>query len=67
MSWSSNDNNSPWGKKPRDTKKSSSNQNGSNFNDDYIKGFQDKLKDMFPKNNPTSLSIILLILLGIWT
>ena len=67
MSWSSNDNNSPWGKKPKDNNKSSSNSSGSNYGDDYIKNFQDKLKDMFPKNNPASLSLIVIILLGLWT
>ena len=47
MSWSSNDNNSPWGKKPRDNKNNSSNSSGNGYSDDYLKGFQDKLKNMF--------------------
>ena len=66
MSWSSNDNNSPWGKKPRE-KKSSSNGSGDSYGDDYLKSFQDKLKNMFPKNNPTSLGLVVVILLFIWT
>ena len=66
MSWSSNDNNSPWGKKPKDNKKNSSNSSDS-YGDDYIKNLQDKLRDMFPKNNPASLSLIVIILLGLWT
>ena len=68
MSWSSNDNNSPWGKKPSENKKRSSNgSGGDSYNDDYLKSFQDKLKNMFPKNNPTSLGIVVVILLFIWT
>ena len=67
MSWSSNDNNSPWGKKPRENKKSSSNGSGESYGDDYLKSFQDKLKNMFPKNNPTSLGLVVVILLFIWT
>ena len=67
MSWSSNDNNSPWGKTPRENKKSSSNGSGDSYGDDYIKSFQDKLKNMFPKNNPTSLGLVVVILLFIWT
>ena len=67
MSWSSNDNNSPWGKKPKDSNKSSSNSSGNSYGDDYIKNFQDKLKDLFPKKNPASLSLIVIILLGLWT
>ncbi len=67
MSWSSNDNNSPWGKKPRENKNNSTNNGGNGYSDDYLKGFQDKLKNMFPKNNPTSLGLVLVILLGIWT
>ncbi len=67
MSWSSNDNNSPWGKKPRDKSKNSSDNNSGGYNDDYLKGFQDKFKDMFPKNNPASFSLLLIIALGIWT
>ena len=67
MSWSSNDNNSPWGKKPRENKKSSSNGSGDSYGDDYLKSFQDKLKNMFPKNNPTSLGLVVVILLFIWT
>ena len=43
MSWSSNDNNSPWGKKPRENKKSNSNGSGSDYGDDYLRSFQDKL------------------------
>ena len=49
MSWSSNDNNSPWGKKPRENKNNSTNNGGNGYSDDYLKGFQDKLKNMFPK------------------
>ncbi len=67
MSWSSNDNNSPWGKKPRDKGKNSSENNSGSYGDDYIKGFQDKFKDMFPKNNPASFSLLILIALGVWT
>ncbi len=67
MSWSSNDNNSPWGKKPRENKKSSSNGSGDSYGDDYLKSFQDRLKNMFPKNNPTSLGLVVVILLFIWT
>ena len=67
MSWSSNDNNSPWGKKPKENKKSSSNGSGEGYGDDYLKSFQDKLKNMFPKNNPTSLGLVVVILLFIWT
>ena len=67
MSWSSNDNNSPWGKKPRESKNNSTNGSGNGYSDDYLKGFQDKLKNMFPKNNPTSLGLVLIIFLGIWT
>ena len=66
MSWSSNDNNSPWGKKPKDNK-NSSNNSGDGYGDDYLKGFQDKLKDMFPKNNPASISLLLIIILAFWT
>ena len=36
MSWSSNDNNSPWGKKPRENNKSSSNGSGDSYGDDYF-------------------------------
>ena len=67
MSWSSNDNNSPWGKKPRDNKNNSANNGGNGYSDDYLRNFQDKLKDMFPKNNPTSLGLIIIIFLGVWT
>ena len=68
MSWSSNDNNSPWGKKPKGNGKGSSeNSSGNSYGDDYFKGFQDKLKDMFPKNNPASLSLLIIIALAIWT
>ena len=66
MSWSSNDNNSPWGKKPKDNRKSSD-SSGDGYNDDYFKGFQDKLKDLFPKNNPASLSLFIIIILAVWT
>ena len=66
MSWSSNDNNSPWGKKPSGKNKNSNNSGGG-YNDDYINGLQDKLKDMFPKNNPASFGLIVLIALSIWT
>ena len=66
MSWSSNDNNSPWGKKPKDNK-NSSNNSADGYGDDYLKGFQDKLKDMFPKNNPASISLLLIIILAFWT
>ena len=37
------------------------------YGDDYFKSFQDKLKNMFPKNNPTSLGLVVVILLFIWT
>ena len=68
MSWSSNDNNSPWGKKPKGNGKGSSEDSGdNNYGDDYLKGFQDKLRGMFPKNNPASLSLLIIILLAIWT
>ena len=66
MSWSSNDNNSPWGKKPKDNRKSSE-SSGDGYNDDYFKGIQDKLKDLFPKNNPASLSLFIIIILAVWT
>ena len=66
MSWSSNDNNSPWGKKPKDNKNSSDNS-GDGYGDDYLKSFQDKLRDMFPKNNPASISLLLIIILAFWT
>ena len=68
MSWSSNDNNSPWGKKPKGNGKGSSeNLSDNSYGDDYFKGFQDKLKDMFPKNNPASVSLLIIIALAIWT
>ncbi len=66
MSWSSNDNNSPWGKKPKDNKSSSDNS-GEVYGDDYLKGFQDKFKEMFPKNNPASLTLFIIIILAVWT
>ncbi len=66
MSWSSNDNNSPWGKKPKDNKSSSDNS-GDVYGDDYLKGFQDKFKEMFPKNNPASLTLFIIIILAVWT
>ena len=66
MSWSSNDNNSPWGKKPKDNRKSSE-SSGDGYSDDYFKGIQDKLKDLFPKNNPASLSLFIIIILAVWT
>ena len=67
MSWSSNDNNSPWGKKPSGKNNRGSNNSGGGYDDDYLSGLQDKLKGMFPKNNPASLSLIIIILLAIWT
>jgi len=68
MSWSSNnDDDSPWGKNSKDNSKSSYNGSGrKNNNDDFFDNFQDKLKGLFPKKNPASLSLILLILVSIW-
>lgn len=67
MSWSSNDNNSPWGKKPRENGKNSSEGSNGGYDDDYLKNLQDRFKNMFPKNNPASISLILLVVLAIWT
>ena len=72
MVWSSNNNDgdSPWGKS---NKNKSSNFNGSGDippggdGDDYLKNFQDRLKKLFPNKNPASVSLIILILLGIWS
>ena len=72
MSWSSNnDDGSPWGKSSKDNK-SSYNGSGSNSNrgggdNDYLGNIQDRLKNMFPNNNPASLSIAFLVILAIWS
>ena len=68
MSWSSkNGGDSPWGKNSNDDKESSFKKNsGSSNNDDFFDNLQDRLKNIFPKNNPASFSIIILIVLGIW-
>jgi membrane protease subunit HflK len=69
MSWSSNNgDDSPWGKNSKDNSKSSYNGSGrKNNNDDFFDNFQDRLKNLFPKKNPASFSLILLILVSIWT
>ena len=67
MSWSSNDNNSPWGKKPSGKNNRGSNNSGGGYDDDYLKGLQDKLRNMFPKKNPASFSLIIVIALAIWS
>jgi len=69
MSWSSNNgDDSPWGRNPKDEKKSSNRSSGgSNNNDDFFDNFQNKLKDMFPNKNPTSISFVIIILLGLWS
>ena len=72
MVWSSNNNDgdSPWGKS---NKNKSSNFNGSGDippgggGDDYLKNLQDRLKKLFPNKSPASVSLIILILLGIWS
>ena len=35
--------------------------------DDYFNSLQNKLKDMFPKNNPINFYLVLLILAIVWT
>ena len=35
-------------------------------NDDFFDNFQDKLRGFFPKKNPASLSVIILIIISIW-
>jgi membrane protease subunit HflK len=67
MSWSSNDSNSPWGNKPKDSNKKSAKDSGDGYGDDYLKNFQDRFKEMFPQKNPKSFSIVFLILIVIWT
>ena len=68
MVWSSNnDDESPWGKSKKDK---SSGFNGSGKvppEDDYLKNLQDRLKNLFPNNNPASFSLILTILVALWT
>ena len=56
MSWSSNNgDDSPWGKNSKDNSKSSYNGSGrKNNNDDFFDNFQDRLKNFFPKKNPTN-------------
>ena len=69
MSWSSNnDDDSPWGKSSKDSKKSynGSGSTGDGGNDDPFKNIQDRLKKFFPNKNPASLSLVLLIILGFW-
>ena len=58
MSWSSNNgDDSPWGKNSKDNSKSSYNGSGrKNNNDDFFDNFQNRLKNLFPKKNPASLS-----------
>ena len=71
MVWSSNnDDDSPWGK----SKKKSSNFNGSGDippgnggGDDYLKNLQDRFKKFFPNKNPASVSLIITVLLAIWS
>ena len=70
MSWSSNNgDDSPWGRNPKDEKKSSNRSSGgsNNNNDDFFDNLQDKLKNMFPNKNPTSISFFVLIFLGLWS
>ena len=70
MSWSSNNgDDSPWGRNPKDEKKSSNRSSGgsNNNNDDFFDNLQNKLKDMFPNKNPTSISFVIMILLGLWS
>ncbi len=70
MSWSSNNgDDSPWGRNPKDEKKSSNRSSGgsNNNNDDFFDNFQNKLKDIFPNKNPTSISFVIMILLGLWS
>ena len=65
MKWISKMNaNSPWG---NNSKGNGSSSNNDSYNDDYLSTIQKKLKDMFPKNNPFNLYIILVILLALWT
>ena len=70
MVWSSNNDDSPWGK----SKKKSSNFNGSGDvppgnggGDDYLKNLQDRFKKFFPNKNPASVSLIITVLLAIWS
>ena len=71
MVWSSNnDDDSPWGK----SKKKSPNFNGSGDvppgggdGDDYLKNLQDRFKKFFPNKNPASISLIITVLLAIWS
>ena len=67
MSWSSNNgDDSPWGKNSKDNSKSSYNGSGrKNSIDDFFDNFQDRLKNLFPKKSPASLSLILVILVSI--
>ena len=70
MTWSSNNgDDSPWGRNPKDEKKSSNRSSGgsNNNNDDFFDNFQNKLKDIFPNKNPTSISFVIMILLGLWS
>ena len=54
-------------KNPEKIKKVAQTEAENSYGDDYLKSFQDKLKNMFPKNNPTSLGLVVVILLFIWT
>ena len=47
MTWTLNNNNSPWGSNPKGNEPNRG--NGSFGGDDYFNSFQNKLKDMFPK------------------
>ena len=68
MSWSSNNgDDSPWGRNAKEKSKSSYNGSGNNQGgDDFFDNFQDKLRGLFPKKNPASLSVILLIIVSVW-
>ena len=68
MSWSSNNgDDSPWGRNAKEKSKSSYNGSGNNQGgDDFFDNFQDKLRGLFPKKNPASFSVILLIILSVW-
>ena len=54
MTWTLNNNNSPWGSNPKGNEPNRG--NGSFGGDDYFNSLQNKLKDMFPKNNPINFT-----------
>lgn len=66
MSWSSNNDDSPWGKKSKEKNNFNGSGDGGNDDNDFFNNFQDRLKNIFPKKNPASFSLIFLILLSLW-